>query len=158
MDLQEVAEYVWKNSITIEFGESEEWDSTTFTKPWFESENINRLDNVAGLYWFSIEGISIEEIKGLSKPQDLPKNGANFSEIAKETERIFGKNIKEDKCENELIIYNGQADKVINRIRSHFALDNDGTGALALSKYKLSNYKFRVRIFNIKLLDDDENI
>lgn len=153
MDLQEVAKYVWDNSITIKFGESKEWELDTFLVDWFKRKNINRLDNVAGLYWFSIEEMSIEGIKSLRKPQDLPENGANFSEIANEIERIFEKNIRH-KHDKELIIYNGQADKVIDRIRTHFVLNNDSTGALALSKYRLSKYKFKVRIFNIKLLDN----
>lgn len=118
---------------------------------WLEDKNIKRSNEIKGLYWFSIERISIEEIKRLEKPENLPKKGADFSRIATKMEKIFGENINKD--EEELTIYNGHAKNVFGRVREHFELKNNSTGALALSKYPLSNYKFKVRIFHIGLLD-----
>lgn len=157
MNLQEIAKYVWENSMIIEFGGSEKWDLDTFSAKWLENKKVKRLNKAKGLYWFSIEGMSIEEIKELRKPQKLPERGADFSRIAKKMERIFGKNIREveNTDKKELIIYNGHASSVFDRVKTHFSLNNNKTGALGLAKYDLSRYKFNVRIFHIGLLGDE---
>lgn len=161
MNLQEIAKYVWENSMVIEFSGNKEWDLDTFSSNWLKDKKVKRLNKAKGLYWFSVEGISIEDIKNLRKPQELPKKGADFSRIAKKIENIFGENIRGIN-NNELVIYNGHASSVFDRVKTYFSLNNNKTSALALAKYDLSCYKFKLRIFHIGLLndnsEDEENV
>lgn len=164
MSLVDVAKYVWENSKTIEFGDTKNWEEDTFTSKWIKSKtngNITRQDKASGFYWFSINGMSENDFIKITTPNDFPKNGIKFTETANKVMLIFKHNICKQK-DNELIFYNGQETNVFNRIRSHFSLNNDKTGALGIGKYNLSVYKFKVRIFHCHfamsdLLEEDRD-
>ncbi|MEG1142455.1 MAG: hypothetical protein RSE41_08460 [Clostridia bacterium] len=155
MNLLKVAEYVWENSEEIEFGETKMWDLETFSAKWFREKDVKRLNKMKGWYWFAIDNMSIQNIKNIKKPQKFPKNGADFPRISKKMDEVFGENIRQVEGD-ELIIYNGHASSIFDRIKTHFSLNNDKTGALALAKYDLSNYKLKIRFFHMDLLNDKD--
>lgn len=157
MTLTDVAKYVWDNSKIIEFGGTPNWDIDTFTSKWIDKNtngDIKRLNKASGFYWFSITNMDETDFKKILTPNNFPKNGIRFSERANEVTRIFTHNIYKQN-ENELVFYNGHESSVFNRIRSHFSLNNDKTGALGIGKYKLSQYKFKVKIFHCYFDMDD---
>lgn len=155
MNIEQITEYLWNNSDEVSFGNSTQWDMDTFTSKWFEKNKYKRIQKANGLYWFSVKGMSINDFKNLNTPIDLPKNGADFAKVSKEVSNLFNQNICGE-IEEELVFYNGHANTVFDRIRTHFALNNDKTGALAIGKYSnISKYEFKVRIFHHEMKMDE---
>lgn len=151
MDIKQITCYLWKNSEEISFGGRDKWDLNTFTSKWLEDNKTNRVNNICGVYWFSVEGMKVNNFKILKKPKNLPKKGINFSEVSQEIVDVFKNNICREK-DGELIFYNGETKDLFGRMREHFILDNDKTGALAMSKYTtISKYRFKVRFFHSQI-------
>lgn len=151
MNLHKVANYVWEQSIEIKFGNSNSWDQNTFMKEWYVSSHPGVWHKEAsGLYWFIVMNKTIGDICKIETPNDLPDNARKIADTAKDVVRIFK---VEDICTPDnkkgLVIYNGHEKNVFTRIRSHFALNNNQTGALGLG------FNLRVKIFHVHLPMDD---
>lgn len=158
MELQEVAEYVWRNSHAIEFGSSGRWIEDIFLHPWFKEfhpdEWIKGSDR-PGWYWFSI--IDAVDLTDLDRPVKLPEKACDFGDLSSENYSLFENELSHLKRDNN-VIYNGHEANVIGRIRSHFAVNNNKTGALGISHYdSLSNCHWVVNVFvkqHLELEDD----
>lgn len=77
----------------------------------------------------------------------FPENVINIAAITNDNEKIS----KENLCENRhkgMVIYNEHEKNMFARIRSHFLLNNNETGAIGLAKYEISRFDIRVRIFH----------
>lgn len=149
MRINEIADYVWSRSQEISFGDVDQWNEDLFTKKWVKDEPFERAwnDSGAGWYWFSV-GMNYEELHGIQKPQTLPDKACNFGLISHENKQVFGASLL---CASEsgyFVVYNGHEANVTSRIRAHFALNNNSTGALGIKHYPLSAKKWIVRYFS----------
>jgi len=155
MKLSKVAELIWKNAKSIKFGCTSSWDEKTFLKNWFanQEENIYPAKDCPGWYWFQMD-MPLNDIVKITTPvTTFPKNGCKFGPIAKDNKVLFGTNLCHLKSDLQ-IIYNGHQGKVIARVRTHFILKNDKTGALGIKSYPLSSKKWTVHIFHREMIEE----
>lgn len=155
MRIDEVSNYIWSHSQTIEFGQVDAWDNNLFTTAWAKGKPFNNSwkNSGAGWYWFSI-GMSYEELHNVVKPHTLPDKGCNFGLLSHENKEVFGTTLL---CAGEsgcVVVYNGHEANVTSRIRAHFALNNNSTGALGIKHYPLSAKKWIVRYFSSPCFDE----
>ncbi len=144
-NLQELTKIIWENSTNCVFGGYEKWSENLFLEEYFGE----LWDNTQGWYWFSAL-ISPKDLKNLKLPRLFPNNGINFSETAKKNLEIFGNNIAKEKN----VLYNGQNDKVLSRIRAHYILANDNTSALGIMHYTgLAEKDWSLYFFTMKDLE-----
>ncbi len=157
MNLITLAETIWENRTTVEVAPKDLWDDNFFKKKWFtESENGSKyVSKSPGWYWIGCN-IDYEDLKTLV-PQEtavLPRNACSIKTLTEENLSTFGNqnlcSINEQKC---LIIYNGHQAGTIGRIREHFMLNNQHTGALGLKHYPLSNRKWTLSYFTEKHIE-----
>ncbi len=149
MKINEIADYVWVNSQEIEFGEIEAWDETLFTSQWAKGKSIEVAwkESGAGWYWFLVN-MNYDELHEVVKPSTLPDKGCNIGLLAHDNKEVFGAPLL---CKPEsgiTVIYNGHEANVTARIRAHFALNNNSTGALGIKHYPLSSKRWVVRYFS----------
>ena len=52
------------------------------------------------------------------------------------------------------VIYNGHQGNVVGRIRTHFSLNNNRTGALGIKHYSLSCNNWKAKIFTSQLISN----
>jgi len=149
MNIIDISEEIWSNCKEVSFGDIEKWNDDTFTKKWFIDNDMKDVwdSKSQGWYWF-ICNISYPELKKIVKPDSLPLKGCNFSSVSEYNFNIFDID-KLCFCdlEDAVVLYNGHQKNVMSRIREHFNLSNDGTGALGIKHYPLSNRKWKVKIF-----------
>ncbi|QRK12297.1 hypothetical protein JQX13_21085 [Archangium violaceum] len=151
MNLPDIAEYVWANSHVIAFGEASEWDAALFTEPWWQESGAREIDWAAygpGWYWF-LSDMRYEELAELDRPTSLPQKGCNMGALVREHLSIFGQELlcKPDSS-GMLVLYNGHEQQVSSRVRAHFTLGNDRTGALGLRHYGISARRWALRVFS----------
>jgi hypothetical protein len=164
MKICDVASFAWDNAIEIEFGNRAIWEHNTFTEKWFAKNypNVWEKGGASGLYWFLIKDKSINDLKQIVTPGNLPKKGTDINAIVTKNEELFKENLIKPDNNGFMVIYNGHEQNVFARIRSHFALNNDRTTAIGFGKYDISNYDLRVRIFYHKLpmdgLSEDDKL
>lgn len=150
MNIAEIAEYVWINSQVIEFGNSPQWDLELFTKSWSKSQSLTESWKAhgSGLYWFSIK-MQYPDLHAVQKPSTLPESGCDIGLLSHANHDLFGSNLL---CKHDddgwLAIYNGHEADITARVRAHFFLNNNKTGALGLKHYQLSNKAWQVRLFS----------
>ena len=155
-----LSKLIWKNTIEIKFGNETIWNPNSLKKKWFIKNNYTKFwpNQSSGWYWFICE-INFNELQELKSPSNLPKKGCNFGALTRENLSIFSKDILCLPSNNELIIYNGHENSITRRIRTHFSLSNDRTGALGIIHYPLSTKKWKVKFFtnqqiqNLPLID-----
>ncbi|MBZ9625590.1 hypothetical protein G9F71_022435 [Clostridium sp. FP2] len=155
-----ITKYVWDNSITIDFGNEDIWNEDTFKKVWYKNNEWVKKD-VVGVYWFGIRCKDIEKELMINQYYEIPGSCINYTKRIEEVRNLYGKYIYEHS--NNQIFYNGESDKVFNRLRSHFYTNNAGTGSLGLYYHKdISQTELFVKIYHSKLntktkLDDVVN-
>lgn len=143
MTFIDISDLLYKNSNEINFGKKEVWESDTFTSIWFSNLNIIK-PNSAGLYWF----LTNSKFTNIKKPTSLPDNGCDFQETTLKNINTFPDNLLSRPSKNELkVIYNGHEKNVMSRVRQHFSLSNNRTGALGIKHYSLSNQNWVLRYF-----------
>lgn len=147
MKIIELIDIIWDSTTIIEFGDINNWDENTFKSGWFDDFLNPELGitkpNRPGLYWFETNtNLSI-----LERPLSLPVNGCHFLETSELINSIFGTPLLTLGKDGSRIIYNGHEKNVMSRVRSHFSLANDMTGALGLSHYPVSNNNWRLIYF-----------
>lgn len=149
MRIDEIAEYVWLHSKEIEFGNSDQWDENLFLAEWAKtqpSENEWKYA-AAGWYWFLVD-MNYEELHNVVKPSTLPQKGCNIGLLTHSNMEVFGVHLLYSCLSGSTVIYNGHEANITARIRSHFALNNNQTGALGIRHYPLSNRRWLVRYFS----------
>ena len=158
--LTEIASLIWESSVQISFGQIPKWDEDIFLKKWvYSQENLSyKALSLPGWYWLSCD-LSYEELQALEKPTNLPTKGCDFGEVSRNNFNTFGVDYLCRTDGQNLVVYNGhEGDKVLSRIRAHFSLKNQNTGALGIKHYDLSTHGWKVRVFtedNIHALPHD---
>ncbi|TMP75893.1 hypothetical protein [Pseudoalteromonas sp. S1608] len=155
MNIEEIAEYVWSKSQIVTFGEESNWNEDLFTLKWAKEKPFlsNWKESKAGWYWFSID-MDYDELHGLEKPPSLPDKGCNIGSLTHINKEIFGGSLLCKAKLGDMVIYNGHEANITSRIRAHFALNNNKTGALGLKHFPLSQKKWIVRYFSSKCFAD----
>ena len=157
--LTEISKSIWDSSVEISFGKTTKWEDNTFLKKWVSSQEGLSYKSLAapGWYWLSCD-LTYAELRKLRKPTKLPKKGCDFGKVSRNNFETFGVDYLCRKDGQNLVVYNGhEGDKVLSRVRAHFSLQNQNTGALGIIHYNLSIHNWKVRIFtegNIHSLPD----
>ncbi|MEI6487739.1 MAG: hypothetical protein WCP52_02185 [Bacteroidota bacterium] len=156
MELIKLADIIYKNTNKLNFGGNKDWDDSIFLKIWFDNL-AESIPNNKGLYWF----ISDCNLSQLKLPKEFPKNGCNFSETSYNNVKTFGDSLLTYLDEKkQRVVYNGHQQNVMNRVRQHFHLDNQTTGALGIKKYSLSSSTWILKYFTLndvpKIIDEKE--
>ncbi|ANQ86145.1 hypothetical protein dqs_3117 [Azoarcus olearius] len=149
MNITDIARLVWRNGHSIKFGDADSWDDKLFTATWGASyqPKIPWRSYGKGWYWF-LADLSIDELQALDRPNTLPLKGCNVGETSRANWETFGPELLCKSSEDgRLVVYNGHEDSVCSRVRAHFALNNDRTGALGLRHFLLHDRTWEVRVF-----------
>jgi hypothetical protein len=149
MQINEISEYVWSNRKEIVFGECDEWNLDLFTAKWAKDKpfEIEWKNSNAGWYWF-LTDINYTELHAIRKPQTLPDKGCNIGLLSHENMGVFGTTLLCAGDSDLTVIYNGHEANITSRIRAHFSLNNNSTGALGIKHYPLSKKKWSVAYFS----------
>lgn len=146
MKLLELSEGIWNHCARFNFGERDCWDAETFCKSWFGG-STEWSGRHPGWYWF-LTDLPLEKMSQIEMPSGFPKNGIDFGVMAIANDKIFGPLLCQPDDNGMRVFYNGHQSNVMSRIRQHFQLTNDRTGAIGLSHYPLSKYRWEVRFFS----------
>jgi hypothetical protein len=161
MRISDIAEHVWSRSHKFTFGLTPSWDPNLFTMPWAKARtpSIRWSSYGPGWYWFSLK-MNYTELHGISRPATLPECGCNIGAVSRSNRNVFGEELLcRPNDEGLVVVYNGHEKSVSARVRAHFALQNNRTGALGLNHFTLSHQRWEVRVFSTPCLaglNDDE--
>jgi len=153
MNISNITVSIWNNCEEISFGETDSWNENTFRKKWFIENNIaGKWDSGSpGWYWF-ISSISYADLAKLTKPSTLPSSGCDFGSTSGENINTFNEDNLSTLNNGNIVVYNGHEGNVMSRIRTHFNLNNNRTGALGIKHYPLSKYEWKVKFFTQNLI------
>lgn len=155
MNIADIADYVWTNCLEYSFGGDSVWNGDLFLADWAKEKGIEAQwrEMTEGWYWFCVK-TSYQKLHGLKRPASLPANGCDFGLTTHENERTFGAELLcRSSNDGWLTVYNGHEKSVKSRVRSHFALNNDRTGALGLRHYPISAWQWKLRLFSVNQID-----
>lgn len=147
MSLSELANLIYQQSqvVKIDYTNSNE---AIFTRPWLIKYH-SQLLNTSGWYWLSTT-MSFNEFSSLVSNNKKKKKGCKVSEVATKSKAIFSEDLL---CKTHF--YNGHADKLVSRLRNHFYLQNDSTGALGLNAYDVfKGQEVKVYYFAANMIED----
>jgi hypothetical protein len=148
MNITEIAKQVWLQSHQFEFGQSEAWPENLFTKTWADAQEpaVPWRTYTAGWYWFLVD-MEFADLHSLQRPS-LPEKGGDIGTLSHENAETFGPELLcKSHANGELVVYNGHEGSVCDRVRSHFWLNNNRTGALGLKHFSLHHQRWEVRVF-----------
>ncbi|PJX22780.1 hypothetical protein CAP47_07070 [Psychroflexus sp. S27] len=147
MTFIEIADKIFNNSNQVIFGTNDNWQIDVFKANWFTYLDKPR-PNAPGLYWF----LTDSNITKIERPTSLPNKGCDFEITTKNNLQIFPNYLLSELNVNGLkVVYNGHENNVMNRVRQHFNLSNNNTGALGIKHYKLlSNKNWVLKYFTTK--------
>ena len=155
MTLVEIAKIVWENRRTFLFGGTAQWDPNTFLSEWFEENSNDELRETiarSGWYWFEFGG-NVEILRNVIEPDNLPKQACRFASLSTSNFDLFYNSLCHP-INGRTVVYNGHEQNIYSRVRSHFALNNDNTGALGIRSYQsLSTIPWAVQIFHKGYID-----
>lgn len=154
MTLIDIALICWNNRRVASFGGQVAWPNDVFRAYWFRKNNAScwaQTSKASGWYWFEIE-MKSQDIANLQKPTSLPQNACDFGSVSSKNIKLFGEEICQIKSHLH-VVYNGHEKNVLSRIRSHFAVANDKTGALGIRYFPLSNKNWAVSVFHKGILE-----
>lgn len=154
MNIQTIAESVWNNCIEMPFGETTQWCETMFTQAWYRTlgDFGNTHYGFPGWYWF-LADITYEEMIKINKPPALPINGCDIRAVSMNNISSLGIPLLCPKIEDFVVVYNGHETNVMARLRAHFNLNNNGTGAIGIKYYPLFNKKWKAKMFTEQDID-----
>lgn len=155
MSISEIAKQVWLHSHSFTFGQSESWQEDLFTKAWAEAQDpaVPLRTYRAGWYWFLVD-MSLTELHAVQRPPSLPENGCDIGSLSHSNSETFGPSLLcAPDATNKVVVYNGHEGSVCDRVRSHFSLNNNRTGALGLKHFPLQQRAWEVRLFSAPCLD-----
>lgn len=147
--ITELAKQVWLNSHSITFGQAESWPEDLFTEAWAGARRPRLAWRTyeVGWYWF-LTSASLAELCAIPRPDRLPGKACDISTLSTTNVETFGAELLCRPGEDgQVVVYNGHEGKVCNRVRSHFALRNNQTGALGLKHFPLHDRAWEVRVF-----------
>lgn len=147
---------MWRHSHSIEFGGNDAWEDNLFTAPWGVAlqPGIAWRSYRSGWYWFLVD-LSMDELKALKRPTTLPLNGCDIGQTAQVNWETFGSELLcSTRDDGLLLVYNGHEKSICDRVRAHFSLNNDRTGALGLRHFVLHGRKWELRVFSAPCLED----
>jgi hypothetical protein len=155
MTINEITKIVWKYRRTFKFGGTRQWEDTTFLKKWYDKYypgEWTKSSETSGWYWFEFSD-NIDILRNTQEPKNRPKNGCQFRSQSAINVTLF-----EDSLAHSMsgvpVVYNGHEANTLGRVRSHFALNNDKTGALGINSYPtLSKKAWSVSIFHKGYID-----
>ena len=150
--LEKITKAIWENRKIVKFGNSIVWDQNIFLEDWVNQQTPDLYNNKKGWYWIECDGQTPQQFSQLPIPNLFPTKGIKFSEIATfNLSRFNSCVIPSLECK---VVYNGQAGEICNRIRCHFVLDNNTTGALGLKHYPLSQHQWKASFFHEDMIDE----
>ncbi|HDS1685485.1 MULTISPECIES: hypothetical protein [Pseudomonas] len=158
--LKKLSNIIWLNRRTIDFGCAMSWDEDTFLQTWVRQKDEKAWANLPGWYWFESD-LTLEELEYLELPLSLPKKATKFNQVALFNKmRLAPSDIFRPKGDELNVVYSGQEGRVFSRLRIHFSLTekNTGTGALGISKYPLSDRRWRASFFHEGMIDQVPDI
>lgn len=160
--IRQLAVAIWEHSHRVSFGGAEAWDLELFKATWArkreKAEGRGPWSTWAGYregwYWFLVDGTFSDHSK-IARPDSLPLNGCDIGVVSRENLRVFGEQLL---CSAEVngrtVVYNGHERRVKTRVRAHFSLSNQGTGALGLRHFQLQRSSWELRVFAAPCLED----
>jgi len=159
--LSKLSKTIWENCTEIQFGNAPRWESNAFLKDWIGSKINLSYKQLSGKGWYWVlSDISYDDLLILKKPSTLPQRGCDFGHVSRNNNEIFGFENLYQRKDNHLVVYNGHEGKNVRlRLRAHYSLNNQKTGALGIKYYSLSQFSWKVRIFSehhIRLLSEDK--
>ncbi|CAM1340141.1 hypothetical protein [Tenacibaculum aestuarii] len=147
MNLSKIAKTIYDNVNEIII-KKDIYTDEIFTQNWLIDEAERNLKNVEGWYWIKTD-LDFEYLSKLH-PENQRKKGSLFYKTAGNNKKIF-----HEELINKTYFYNGHAKKIVSRLRNHFYLQNDGTGALGINAYPiLQNHTITVRYFTTEMIDN----
>lgn len=154
MNLIKIAEEIWSHRIVLETIPSEKWNNNFLKKKWFDDYPGIYVSKSPGWYWIGCK-VEHEELLHLNliKKGALAKGACEIPSVAKDNIKTFGSNLCRKDEEGCQIIYNGHQGSVLSRLRQHFVLKNQNTGAIGLNYYPLSNREWTISFFTEKHID-----
>ncbi|MDT0677010.1 hypothetical protein [Autumnicola musiva] len=136
-----LSEAIYDSAEEILIKPSKTWNDNILKKEWFDKNCYSNkyITMSPGWYWIACD-LNFEEVKKLNSSNDaLRRNACKIGELSRKNIKTFG---AEYLCklddDGKQIIYNGHQNNVVIRLRQHFNLNNDSTGALGLNCYPLS--------------------
>lgn len=146
MNLSRIAKVVYDNSKEIEVTK-DIYSKEVFTQNWLKDEAKKNFKNVEGLYWIKTN-LNFDHLSKL-RPENQREKGSFFYVTAQNNFKIFDRELI-----NKTYFYNGHAKNIVSRLRNHFYLKNDKTGALGINAYPiLKNQTITVRFFTIDMIE-----
>ncbi len=146
-DIIKITQFIYENTHELDIQSSENWEKDLFLAKNFTKET---KPNEFGLYWilsdFDQVDFHYEEIHHRSR-----KN-PDFEALMTENRKIFGEELI-NHSEGLRVVFNGQADNVMNRLRCHFFTNNNTTFSLYITRYKLSQCQWKIKYFSFKDLE-----
>lgn len=149
MNIAAIANHVWLQSHTVAFGKTNSWPDDLFTKSWADATEPKLLWRTyqAGWYWLLVD-LTLAELKMIERPTTLPPKGCDIGALSRSNDETFGADLLCKPGENgSLVVYNGHESKISDRVRAHFALNSDSTGAIGLKHFSLHKHSWEVRVF-----------
>jgi len=147
--LNNIIKLIWENKAELRFGTRQEWENDAFQQSWVERVRPDLWNNKEGLYWFA-SSITLDELELVVKPQDLPNTGCDFGTLVRVNRSLLSGNLCSDL--GLPVLYNGQRSQVFSRLRAHFHI-SEGTGALGIEHYPLSNHQWSAFVFHIGMVN-----
>lgn len=149
MTIVDLAKHVWLNSHIIEFHQVDCWSDDLFTATWANTKDpkLAWRTYTAGWYWF-LAKMSLSDLCAVQRPDSLPKRGCDIGALSRTNSEIFGTELLCGQSEEgQVVVYSGHESMVCSRVRAHFALMNNQTGALGLKHFPLHDRGWQVRVF-----------
>lgn len=149
MRITEIARLLFMNSVRVSFGSRSSWDRNMFLSNWNKAQEPP-IPNLPGLYWIGTDSDFTDQVP----PQNFPRKGCNFRETSQMNLGMFSPFHNTKITErNFRIVYNGHEKNVIGRLRSHFSLSNNETGALGIRHYEISGNNWLIYYFTTRELE-----
>lgn len=119
----------------------ENYTDAIFTRAWLNN-HYPILLNKKGWYWLHTT-MPLNILVNLTPVKQKGK-GCFIDTVVEKTQAIFN-----DELLSKAYFYNGHAASLVSRLRNHFHLQNDNTGALGLNAYDaFKNYTTTVHYFS----------
>lgn len=145
MTFIEIADRLFSSSNRVSFGSNENWRNDVFTSLWFTNLKQPK-PNAPGLYWF----LTDSDITKIERPISLPDRGCDFDITTRNNLHTFPITLLSGNNSNGLkVVYNGHENNVMSRVRQHFSLSNNNTGAIGINHYNLSYKNWILKYFTI---------
>ncbi|MBP7478542.1 MAG: hypothetical protein KA797_08470 [Chitinophagales bacterium] len=143
-DIIRITQFMYDNAHELEIKSAESWDRDLFLSKNYTNEN---RPNEFGLFWilsdFDQDNFNYEEI------HHRTRKNPDFETLIAENKRIFGEALI-NSSDGLRVVFVGQADNVMNRLRCHFFTNNNTTFSLYITRYRLAQCYWKIKYFSFK--------